>query len=372
MNKKLLATAVAGAVTAPMAAQAIDFAISGHVNRQVRFADDGAASDIQHLDTTASRSRVTFAGSGDLGNGMKVGTLLEFSLSSNQSAAVPLKATDFSNLGGGARSGLGFSEAFLGGDNTLRHSALWFSGTWGRITMGHTGSAGSGAMYQSHSAAWMGADGYATSESCSSCLLRTTAGGTAGTLYSAFPTISPGRRDLIRYDSPAIGPGRFEVSVGNNEQWSVGGYLGTDVGGGNFILGASYEEDNQTGVFGPGTGGEWGVSGSFLFSQGTNIALAYGERSVAAASDYTDFFVGLGHAWGNSAVEINYRTNGDLPTNAAAADAQAFGVGFQHEFPKPSVSVYAGFHHFNVDAVAGGAGIQDMNVFKIGSRIRFQ
>ena len=33
MNRKALTVAIAGALAAPMAAQAVDFTISGHVNR---------------------------------------------------------------------------------------------------------------------------------------------------------------------------------------------------------------------------------------------------------------------------------------------------------------------------------------------------
>ena len=71
MNKKLLAVAISGALTIPMAAQAIEFSTSGHVNRMVRFADDGIASDVQHVDSDSSRSRIRWKGSQDIGGGFE-------------------------------------------------------------------------------------------------------------------------------------------------------------------------------------------------------------------------------------------------------------------------------------------------------------
>jgi predicted porin len=354
MNKKLLAAAIAGAVTAPTMVQAVDFSISGHINREVRFADDGQGSDIQHVDTTASRSRWRIKGSGDLGNGMQAGLYHEQGIASNRTWTVPLKSAD---------------TVDSDGPGDIRHSMIWFSGTWGTINLGHTAEAGNGAMFQSHNGAWQGEE-YTSAEHCSGCLLRTTAGGTAGSLYSAFPTVSALRSDLIRYDSPAIGPASFQVSVSNNDQWSVGGFLSQEVGGGSFIMGASYlDKTNRGGAT------EFGISGGFAFSQGTSINLVYGQRDpVGGGPTYDDFYANLAHSWGSSNVSIGYRTNSDSPFAATGAgqDAQSLGFGFAHSFSKPGVEVYAGYQNFAVDAAAGGPSIEDLNVFHIGSRIKFQ
>jgi predicted porin len=353
MNKKLLAAAIAGAVTAPTMVQALDFSISGHINREVRFADDGLASDIQHVDTTASRSRWRIKASGDMGNGMKAGLTHEQGIASNRTFSAALKSAD------------NVDEANGG----IRHSLIWFSGTWGTLNLGHTDEAGGASMWQSFNGAWQGEE-YSASEHCSGCLLRTTAGGTAGSLYSAFPTVNPGRSDLIRYDSPAIGPASFDVSVSNNEQWSVGGTLSQDVGGGSFIMGAYYlDKTNRAAAT------QWGVSGGFMFSQGTSINMVYGQKdSVGVAATYEDFYVNLAHSWGSSNVSIGYRTNSDSPIagTGVGQEAQSIGVGFMHSFSKPGIEVYAGYQNFNVDSAAGGAAIEDMNVFHVGSRVKFQ
>ena len=121
MNKKLLAAAVAGAVTAPLTAQALDFDISGHINRAVRFADDGQASDIQHLDATASRSRWAHQGLRGSGQRHDCGLLLRGGHRINRTFGQALKATDGTDDPAGSN---------------LRHSMVWFSGTWGTINLG--------------------------------------------------------------------------------------------------------------------------------------------------------------------------------------------------------------------------------------------
>ena len=82
MNRKLLATAVAGAI-APMAAQALDVSVSGQVNRAIRFADNGANSDVQHIDGSASKSRFRFTAEGEVMAGLTAGAHIEYGSSNN-------------------------------------------------------------------------------------------------------------------------------------------------------------------------------------------------------------------------------------------------------------------------------------------------
>ena len=82
MNKKLLTVAIAGAMAAPMTAQAIKYKISGQVNRAVVFMDDGEQGDVRNVDSSSSGTRFRFRGSEDLGNGLKVGMYYELQTSS--------------------------------------------------------------------------------------------------------------------------------------------------------------------------------------------------------------------------------------------------------------------------------------------------
>ena len=351
MDKKLLAAAISSALVAPMAAHAIDFKTSGHINRMIRFADDGAGSDVQFTDNTASRSRVRFVGSGDIGNGMKAGVNLEIGFASN-------------------RSGTGGSnpKAADGGDSVgdIRHSALWYSGNWGKVTLGHTSSAADGITGSDLTGTWM-ADANTSYGACSGCAVRTAGGGTAATTLAGFHgTFDGGRMDILRYDTPALGPARIAVNVANNERAEVAAYVNADVGGGSLALAGGYiAAENRNG------GDIFGISGSFRFSQGTAITLVYDQFDPAGAGKTADnFFAKLGHRWGANRVSISYGKTDDRASAGAGSEATRWGVGWQHEMPKPRITIYAAFH--NYDQQITGTSFEDFDIFKIGTRVQFK
>ena len=132
MNRKLLVALVVVQLAIPGLAIAIEHSVSGHVNRLIRFGDDGKASDIQHLDNASSQSRIRWRGTGDIGRGMKAGIYVESGISSSRSSVVGLKASQ----DGGANADSVFS---------IRHSTLSFSGKWGLLRIGHTSAASDGS-----------------------------------------------------------------------------------------------------------------------------------------------------------------------------------------------------------------------------------
>ena len=49
-------------------------------------------------------------------------------------------------------------------------------------------------------------------------MLRTSGGGTVtGSLWGAFGSVSASRDDILKYDTPAIGPASLSVSIGNDD-----------------------------------------------------------------------------------------------------------------------------------------------------------
>lgn len=332
---------------APMAAQAIEFKTSGHVNRMVRWADDGIGSDVQHVDNSASRTRFRMKGAQDIGNGMKAGIYIESSIVSNLGSAVPLKVGDTGDL------------AF-----DIRHSALWFSGNWGKVTMGHTSDATDGMMFADQDGAWAANEISTPVETAGAILFRTTAGAAATSVTGAFPSYDGGRRDVLRYDSPALGPATIAVSVSNNQQWDAGLFVSTDLGGGNLLLNLGYrDQENSAGSE------QYGGSLGFAFSQGTNIHFGYAERDRVgggAAGRTSDvWYAKLGHAWGNNAASISYGEHSDHI--AVGTDAQQWGIGFNHTIPKVGVQFYASYHNYELNTAA----TEDIDVFFVGSRVQF-
>lgn len=112
--KKIIAAAVAAAVIAPMSAIAAGPTLYGKVHMSVNWLDNDADYDSWSLNSNASRIGVK--GSEDLGNGMKVGYLIEWSV--------------------GMDGSLNAAQAGNAKDLNLRNRAVTVSGGWGTVLAG--------------------------------------------------------------------------------------------------------------------------------------------------------------------------------------------------------------------------------------------
>lgn len=366
MEKKLLSAAVAAALMAPSVASAIDFKISGHVNRMIRFADDGKGSDIQNLDNEASRTRFRFRGSQDIGNGTTAGIYIETSVSSANSSETPLKSN-------------GVDIAF-----DIRHSRLSFSGRWGQVMLGHTSTVLDGKAQADLSGNTVSDWAESAKDYAGAIVWRTNTGGTlsgpacsgACTVLDARNSFDGGRDDLIRYDSPALGPLVVQGSIQNGSEFDVGAELSSDVAGGQLLVVGGYQHSASNNNF-----NAWAASGSYLFSQGTSITAQLGglefKKDLSDRPDAFTWWVKLAHKWGNNVLSASVGQTQDLV--ADGADALDVGVGFNHVLKKPGIELYAGYKFFTLDtnskakAELGitGESVKDINAFVVGSRVKF-
>lgn len=330
MNKKLLTVAIAGAMTAPMAAHAVKYAISGQVNRAMVFQDDGVQSDVRSVDSISSGTRFRFLGSEDLGNGMKVGMSYEMQTSSNPSSSSRPDQNAARN-----------TDALQ-----VRQANVWFSGNWGKLSIGQLDGAGNGAVESDLSGTIMAGTGatgrnsftggmrWRTTRAGGAQLTNGATGLTAGNTYNSNDSFS--RYDGIRYDSPALGPVVVSASVGNDQLWEVAAKVNTALGGGK-LSGAVF--------YGQATGPEnvdarWGGSLSYLFSQGTSIGGHYSENepSGAGSTNGKSFSVKLGHQWGPHQVSIGYANGDDFQVGF---EEDGFEIGYVHSLKKASTQLYA-------------------------------
>ena len=294
MQRELLAAAVTAAI-APMAAQALDVSVSGQVNRAIRFADNGASSDVQHIDGSASKSR--------------------FRLSDE----------------GGVDS---------------RHSLLYFSGDFGRVFLDlvspcpppppcpwcppppppcppcpepWTWPAASYSPDTNSGLGVMVSDG--TSEGYS--------------VFSFFPSVNISRKNALRYETPSIGPITVPVSVHKDgtagHSWSFGGSLAHDVGAANAIAGLVYMDDVL------------GIAGGLAFANGTSVNAAWGSDDDSG-EDYEDMYINVAHSWGNMSVAVDYRST----ENGADVEGPAIGLGAQYALGG-GIDVYAGFNGYSFE-----------------------
>ena len=149
MRKKIyrifIGLALAAAILVIVApAYAIDFAISGQVNRAALYGDDGESAKWFFVDNDNSSTRFRFRGSNDFENGWKVGFLWEVEMQSNASNQVSIQndedTTDVNfnerhmdvsiekwgtlRLGQGDTASNGTSEVDLSGTDVAAYSSV--------------------------------------------------------------------------------------------------------------------------------------------------------------------------------------------------------------------------------------------------------
>ncbi|MGK0170752.1 MAG: putative porin [Gammaproteobacteria bacterium] len=350
MQKKLLAVAIASAMCAPLAAQAVTFKISGHVNRAIRWTDNGNMSDVQHVSHGGSRSRVRWKGSEKIGGGNEAGIYVELGMASNRSFSLAPKAAD---------GGDSFAAA-----SDIRHSAVWFGGNWGKLWLGHTGN--SNYLLESHNLSGLGAvlpNGTFLMNGLTPVV--TSAGATITTIGAISHTFDTGREDVIKYDSPWLGPVQVSASNSNNDVFNIRANVKANFGGGKFVASIGHEAGENRNGFDV-TGG----SASFKFSQGTSVWGSYMQRDRPAGGRDSDYFaLGVGHGWGNNTIGVQYYDGEDMAF--AGDEVTEWSVAFMHVIPKPRIQLYATYHNTDYDSAPGTASAEDVDLVMLGSRIFF-
>jgi predicted porin len=358
MNKKVLAVAVSSALAAPMAAHAVKYKLSGQINRAAVYQNDGRNSDIQFVDNISSGTRWRLTGSEDMGNGMKVGFNWEWQNSQNPAnGGAPIKSGDF------------------GEAETMRKAEIWFSGGWGKISLGQGDGAGNGTTEVDLSDTWNvaytgrssfgAAVAWKTSSGAGLTAGGTTTAGagiTHGATFSHFDAFS--RYDRVRYDSPALGPVTLAVSAGQADRYEGAARWSQGIGGGQISAGLFYGKQNNV------TKNRYGGSAAYLFSFGTSIQASYAENEpdVTGSTKGKNWYLKVGHKWGNNAVSVGY---GEAKDIIVGFTDKGFNIGFNHKLPKAKVDLYAGVAGNSLDNSLGSASADDIYTVTVGTKLKF-
>lgn len=352
MNKKLLTIAIAGAMAAPMTAHAIKWKMSGQVNRAVSIMDDGVQSDIRSTDNGASNTRFRMRGSEDMGNGMKVGAYWELGINSSPSSK--------------ARPDL---DSDADGGVTIRQANVWFSGNWGKLTLGHASEAADGTAGADLSGTNLTHSGAGSTDNSADVRFRISSGSGDATAANStaqdgtYTKYDGGRKDVIRYDSPKLGPVGIAVNVSNDQSWSAAAKVKTALGGGKLSAALGYAHDTGKGS----VDNRWTMSAAYMFSQGTNLAMHYADNETTGGADSKSYSFSLGHKWGMHAVQATYSEGKDIAGNNY--DRTGYAVEYVHNLKKVNTQLYAGYLHAELDAP--GVSYEDIDVFTVGARVKF-
>ena len=398
MHKKALTVAIAGALAAPLAAQAVDFTISGHVNRALVVVDrdddrgtpmDEGSTKAEVKNNGSSGTRIRWTGSSEMMDGNSVGIQVEY------------------------------GEASDGG-LSLRHANVKYAGAFGRITIGQGSEAGDGSAYRGG----VGTFGIGHGQEKGSGML----GDYFGSLDAG------GRTNNIRYDTPALGPVGAAVSVGNDDRISLAATLSTEFSGSSFnAMIASLREDG----YGMKAKESVGASAGVSMANGLGISAAWGRgdnhggqkeapatyvvkgchggnaglipgnadsgpvevvevdppggvyqcRNADGTADITPHFIratkkkeemdptdpsyfqaAVAYTFGNTTVAASWYSSEDFVMKGS--DGTALGVGVNHNLPKVGAQVYAAAQNYDVTKMPGDKST-DETVFVVGTRVKF-
>ena len=213
-----------------MAAHAVDVTLSGHVNRAlfITDSDDASSTSGKVKDNGSSGTRIRVTGTGEMMDGGAAGVNLEYAAA---------------------------------GSLTLRYAEVYFSGDYGKVSIGQGDQGGEGSVYKGGAAVLGTGHGQDHND-------------VAKNYYTSLDG-GAGRNERIRYDSPSVGPVSAAVSVGNGDQVSAGISLSQDFAGTSFAAGigtVQWPGDKSTLSGSAGVTLASGISLSGAWGQGKDYA----------------------------------------------------------------------------------------------------
>ena len=384
-----------------MAAQAVDFTVSGQVSRTL-FVTDADSSTSGEIRDNNGATRVRANGSSALDDGSTVGIQFEYA---------------------------------VGADVMLRHANVQYTGEFGRITFGQGSEAGDGSAGLTP-----GVTGIGAGQDGRGAMIKPFFGSLDG----------GGRTNMIRYDSPDIGPLSAAFSVGNNDSVSGQLALNSDFGGtvfaakvGSHMLKGPTDTTSASASLtlpsGLAVGGAWGRGndhvGTAAVAAGTRLtsltqeqvlaainaakdegtddrvdgtlasALTEAERTAIAKEidenlcsskfeitatttianlvgqcrrihrpgtpatrvDPSYFQAGISYIFGGTTVAANWYNSEDFVMKGSEGTALGFGV--SHALPKVGATVHAAVQNYEVERP--GMKKLDETVFQLGTLVTF-
>ena len=331
-----------------MAAQAVDFTVSGHVNRALFITDTESSTRAHVGDNGSSGTRVRFTGSSEMMEGSSAGVNLEY--------------------GAGATLG-------------LRYAEVYYTGGFGKVTIGHGENAGDGSVYSDKSGVFGIGHGQGAGQS-------TLAGYSAG---SYFGSLDGGahRMERVRYDSPDIGPVSAAVSFGKHRVAAMGSVspatgmpmvspaVDRDVVSAGAKISQNFGDTEfqakiGTVQFSHGDAGNVSASAGLKLPAGVTISGAWGKGTDTHGADGIGmtspsyFQATIGYVFGDTSVAGSWWQTTDFVNDGS--EGTAMGIGANHNLPKVNAQVYAAVQNYSVE---DGMVDRDETVAVIGTRIKF-
>ena len=324
----------------PVSAGAVEFAISGQVNRLIMNVDNGEEDGFVHADNSVSGTRGRIAGAGDYDGDKTVGMLYETQLQSNPSSDITADSLDSDGIGGDVGDGDEFSNRF---------AYIWIKGNFGKVAIGqNSGASDSSAeadlsgttviQYVGSNADLLGSMEYGSS------------GVTVGAARSSFDGL--GRNDNLRYDG-AIDKILFAGSIGNGDKVEASIAYNAE----SILVKAAVWDEADSGDDVQGHA----VSASWLMGNGFNLTGSFGTED--SDGDPENLYFKVGYRSGDHAFGVDWSET----TDKAAGDADSVSVAWVGTL-MDGLQVYASYRIESLDDVAGE---DDITALVGGARLKF-
>ena len=303
----------------------------------------------------------------------------------NGGSSTRVRANGSSELMDGNTVAIQFEYEESGSGVNLRHANAQFGGQFGRITIGQGSEAGDGSAYSDTTGVFGIGHGAGT--------------GAGFSLSPFFGSLDAGgRTNMVRYDTPAIGPMSAAVSVGNNDSFSGMLSLSTEFSGTSFgakaatlqkpddrsTLGASFGATLASGLT---VSGAWAKAdsmsaadevfdalGNLLGVDPDEVKMVVEEfvgvsfDELLPETDPSYFQAEIGYKFGNTGIAASWYSSEDFVVEGS--EGTAIGIGARHTLPKVGAEIYAAVQNYDITPWPDAKSV-DETVFVVGTRVKF-
>jgi hypothetical protein len=329
-------------------ANAVDFNISGQINRAGMYADDGDTAKWFFVDNDNSSTRFRFTGANDFEHDWKVGIVWEVEMQSDASNKVHM-GDDGSDFGD-----VNFDE---------RKMEFWIE-KWGRLWLGQGDTASNGTSEIDLSGTTVAS--YSDINAVGGSFEFKDDGDEIGVSVSQsrdnFDGLS--RKDRVRYDTPKWAGFYGSGSVGNQSRWDVAARYAGDFGWAKFAAGAAWAD---YGTASDSVNDQFSSSASMLFNFGLNLTASYAKQDKDR-KDPWNVFGKIGYNFlEKHAASVQWNRTENLSARDDEADSFALAYVFT---PWKSVELYGTYYIHMLDRDEG-SDPDDINIFMAGGRVKF-
>ncbi len=364
----------------------VSLTISGLVNEQVMFWDDGRTSDVYQTNNTNISSRFRFLGEAQITPDWSAGYMIELEAIAASSLVNQL------------------SDESIGAVRIRKAEWHLKSKTFGKLSVGQGSSSTddiilattSGCHPACFSDVGLNGGGF---------LLRQTDGTLAGTtsmIRVLQGSLDTDRVNRVRYDTPTFAGFTLSASWGEDDMWDAALWYAATLGEFKVVAQGGYFEDSEGDGLNPVASGvpagidfsEWKGSASILHQPtGLFVTGAYVHREWDTdLPDYDYWYVrggisqkyfGLGktvfygeYGNGQDGVTGNAAVAADLGLNAVTgSEIDVWGLGLVQHIDAAAMQLYVGYKNFSVDVDGAAAdpnlAFEDLDVVFAGAMISF-